>query len=213
MSKKGSYESYLEQETWSLKEAVKLVTGVLDNPESTRTYKKALEAIKNKTLEAKVCEEDFEYHIKPYNFIKWCNEGQIHVDPELNKFFNYDYWLMHRKYWSFHEAVMIILSKDVPPLPHEIENVFEKDDEHHYFATKLKQLMDDWSNQIFCYEWNSGNPVEIQFSSKFYSINNRFLYFLNIKNLTEHRAYNIVTFIFMFDDYIIYNFFSYRERK
>ena len=98
--------------------------------------------------------------VEPRDFIKWCNENGIHVNPELNKFFNYDYWLIHRKYWGFHEAVMIILSKDVPPLPHEIENVFEKDDEHHYFATKLKQSIDDWSIPICCYKSDeNGNPV------------------------------------------------------
>ena len=106
---------------------------------NNRSYSKSVVDIKEKKLEAytrkfevinnvKIFFESEQemYFVKPKYFIKWCNEKQISVNPELNKFFNYDYWLIHRKYWNFHEAVMVILSKNTPPFPHEIENVFEK---------------------------------------------------------------------------------------
>ena len=54
-----NYLPYLKKKTWSLSEAAGLVSKIFDNNENTRTYQKALKAIKDKVLEADVFEKDF----------------------------------------------------------------------------------------------------------------------------------------------------------
>jgi hypothetical protein len=99
------------------------------------------------------------YFVAPREFMKWCNENGIDVYPELNEYFNYGYWLS-KEYWKFDEAVMLILSEKIPPLPHEIENVFEIDDEHFECAKSLEKLLRDANNRhSITFETNSAGGV------------------------------------------------------
>ncbi len=171
MSEKESlnYETFLDLTEWSLDFAISLIRG--DNPmnpardesgkvlmqnKGGRTWKIAEADIKNGCLGAvrktKFEEPDFQefffdyeyseetYFVIPKDFVRWCNENGMVVEPELNQYFDYRYWIS-KKYWKFDEAVMVILSDNIPPLPKEIKNVFEIDDEHFRCAKNLEKLL------------------------------------------------------------------------
>ncbi len=188
MSEKESlnYETFLDLTEWSLDFAISLIRG--DNPmnpardesgkvlmqnKGGRTWKIAEADIKNGCLGAvrktKFEEPDFQefffdyeyseetYFVIPKDFVRWCNENGMVVEPELNQYFDYRYWIS-KKYWKFDEAVMVILSENVPPLPKEIKNVFEIDDEHFRCAKNLEKLL----NKIYgiAFKINSSGTLE-----------------------------------------------------
>jgi hypothetical protein len=152
-------KDYIFNEMWSLVDAILFINGEDSNyltayceveeqraneVKNRRRYKEAINDIENtKNLVGTKMELDANdyYYVNSREFIKWCEDKQIYVVPELKKYFNYQYWLS-KVYWSFDEVVMVLLSKNNPPFPNEITNVFEIDDEHQNFANRLMNVID-----------------------------------------------------------------------
>ncbi len=135
-----NYQPYLKKKTWSLEEAVFLVTGEQSdkNIKNSLTYKDAQRDIRKGILTAKKSQGITQ--VLPRDFIKWCNLNKKPIITELSKYFDYSYWL-EKYFWSYDEAVMIMLSENKPPFPHEIQNVFELDKKHFDYATNLREFL------------------------------------------------------------------------
>lgn len=90
--------------------------------------------------------------VEPRQFIKWCNENDRPVDSDLAAYFNYEHWLS-KDFWTFDEAVTILLSNDSPPFPHEIQDVFEVDDEKYSnYAASLRKFLSESRSIVYKYD-------------------------------------------------------------
>ncbi len=78
------------------------------------------------------------YFIKPRDLVKECIRKDILINPQLNKYFNTQYWL-GAKFWTFDELIILMASEE-PPFPHEIVDVF-RDKKYYQLATKVRQKL------------------------------------------------------------------------
>lgn len=146
------YKHWISQSFWTLEQALCLING--KNPDlgwdwildGNRTYFMARVAIKKNILPIDGTIEKPD--IQPRDFLNWAQSNDIEIHAKLKQYINYDYWTkkigidnfyMPDTLWTFNEAISILYSKTCP-FPHEITNVFERE-ETYVFAKKVKQAV------------------------------------------------------------------------
>ncbi len=98
------------------------------------------------------------YFIKPRYLVRECIKKDILINPQLNKYFNTQYWL-DTKFWTFNELIILMASEE-PPFPHEIVDVF-RDEKYYQLAIKVRNILGKKYDIIFNKKYNT-----------FYSITN-----------------------------------------
>jgi len=170
-----NYAFHLTFQRWTLEEALSLIDGleplnggdeedlkVLMHLKKIRNkdfrYKKAIKDIKNGELKG-VCEiinEPYipininsnvkeQYFVEPKAFVKWCENESYHIEPELVKYFDCNYYLK-KKPLFFNEFVNLLCSKELP-LPHELkEKVFAKKETHEVAKVVKECISGKWES-------------------------------------------------------------------
>lgn len=147
------YASIIAEEFWFLEDAVCYINDIVvyceeegvdrfrykTNMTSSRTYLKAVKAIKDNELENLGFNSD-DYTVKPSEFLFWAKMSNIRICQGLNKYLNYQYWT-EKKFWNFSEVVYIF-NEISPPFPHEINSPFEATEDYIYTeAAALEEVV------------------------------------------------------------------------